>query len=141
MVSAMKLLTVISLAISAILFSVANDSVAQTAPPPTLGEETKGQPAINERQQLEPKSQTQSTNTTSNSSPKDTNLGIADSLLGTAKITESRRESGQVYRIELEHSSGSTQVLEENDSDGRLSSDNKGLEDAPKITKWRLGSW
>ena len=66
---------------------------------------------------------------------------ISDSLLGTAKIIESRRESGQIYRIEFEHSFGSKQIIEENDSDGQLASDDNGLDDTPTLSKWRLGSW
>jgi len=112
--------------------SLAQESLA----PPSLGDETKGTPAIAETEPLpvETKEQTpeaQTTNTNEEFGP-----------LGQATITESRRDSGQVYRVELEHSlGGAKQILEENDSDGKIESRSTGLDEEVNIPKWRIGSW
>lgn len=116
--------------------------VAQTAPPPAFGEDTKGKPAIPETDAQAADAETD----TSSAAAKTGDDGegeksFADNLLGEATITESRRESGQVYLIELEHSSGSKQYIEENDSDGKLSADGTDPEDEPILPKWKLGSW
>lgn len=111
-----------------------SNSLAQTAPPPGLDEETKGTPAIEET--------TSVTAPSEEAAPEPAEQTTQSSgLLGTAKITESRRESGQVYRIELEHSSGSKQIIEETDSDGNIESTNNDIEETPNLPKWRLGSW
>ncbi len=109
---------------------------AQTAPPPTFGEETKGTPAVPEiKQDLEKKTENLDEET------KETKKSFANELLGEATIKEQRRENGQVYLIELEHSSGSKQYIEENDSDGKILSDDIKLDDTPNLPKWKLGSW
>jgi len=64
-----------------------------------------------------------------------------DGILGEALITESRRENGTPYLIELEHSSGSKQYIEDNDADGLTESSGEDLEKTPSLAKWRLGSW
>ena len=64
-----------------------------------------------------------------------------DKLLGTTRISERRHENGRIYRIELEHSSGSKQVIEEFDSDGKIQSTSNDIEETPNLPKWRLGSW
>lgn len=121
---------------------------AQT-PPPTLGQETKGLPADLEEatNSQTPLSETEgerleqeaSLQTESDNEQKPNNI---DSLLGTATVTESKRQNGQRYRIELEHSLGGKQYLEENDSDGKLEpSGNEENEKNTNIPKWRLGSW
>ena len=96
----------IGLTIAATLFiaSVSTAVFAQTAPPPTLGQDTKGVPAIEE-------TATKTSNTSENKASVAENQDSASkqnstSLLGSATIKESRRENGQVYLIELEHSSG-----------------------------------
>lgn len=107
---------------------------AQTAPPPTLGQDTKGEPAVEE-----PEAKTETAEPTSPSEEADAAPNA--SPFGSATVTESRRESGQVYLIELEHSSGAKQYIEENDSDGNIESQASDIEDTPNIPKWRLGSW
>lgn len=109
-------------------------SSAQTAPPPNLGEETKGKPAITETSPDE-------SQVGSNASEAEELTEKKGSALGTATVTESRRESGQVYRIELDHSSGAKQVIEENDSDGSIENTESGIDDTPNLPKWTLGSW
>lgn len=64
-----------------------------------------------------------------------------DAVLGNAEITESRRENGQRYRIELDHSGGAKQYIEENDSDGKIESTDNDIEETPNLPKWKLGSW
>lgn len=116
---------------------------AQTAPPPAFGEATKGKPAISETEPLPEASEQATTKAKATEPTADDSDGssLADNLLGEATIKESRRENGQVYLIELEHSSGSKQYIEEHDSDGELSSDGKDLEDTVNLPKWKLGSW
>lgn len=117
-------------------FSLAlSTAIAQTAPPPTFGESTKGEPAMPETKPDQSDSNAQSAST------DDESEALSNNLLGEATIKESRRESGQVYRIELEHSSGSKQYIEENDSDGQIESNGIDLEDTPNLPKWKLGSW
>lgn len=124
--------------LSIFIITLPSTTNSQTAPPPSIGQETKGKPAIAEINN-------ESTSSVETIKSKNDNEGkpatISDSLLGTAKIIESRRESGQIYRIEFEHSFGSKQIIEENDSDGQLASDDNGLDDTPTLSKWRLGSW
>lgn len=112
---------------------------AQTAPPPTFGENTKGEPAIPEENSIVEK--TDKPHPQSNIKDKEKSTSMANNFLGEATIKESRRESGQVYRIELQHSAGSKQVIEENDSDGNIESNGIDLEDTPNLPKWKLGSW
>lgn len=121
----------------------ASNAMAQsgdpTLAPPAMGEETKGTPAMPEGQTeeaAEPVEQPQQ----QTSEEEDQNTS-ALSALGTATITESRRESGQIYRIELEHSLGSKQYIEELDSDGKIESTSNDIEETPNLPKWRIGSW
>jgi len=128
-------LLITSLTFVALSLSMANQTAfAQTAPPPSIGQDTKGEPAVKEP---EPQTQTEQDSESSDEATEDG----ASSPFGTAKITESRRESGQVYLIELEHSSGAKQYIEENDSDGNIESQKTDIEDTPNLPKWRLGSW
>ncbi len=111
---------------------------AQQAPP-ELGQETKGQPAV-----AEVAEQTESAiknSTESEESEESNETSGIDGLLGEAEIVESKRENGQVYRIELEHSSGAKQYIEETDSDGKLESTSNDIEETPNLPKWKLGSW
>jgi len=107
---------------------------AQTAPPPTLGQDTKGEPALEEPER-------QSENAEETAAEQEPSSQGNSSPFGTATITESKRENGQVYLIELEHSSGAKQYIEENDSDGNIESESTDIEDTPNLAKWRLGSW
>ncbi len=126
------------------------------APPPTLDEETKGEAAIPETltppdieiptnepiaTEGEPQenisADSQAAQTEDQTDPA---TGI-NRILGDATITESRRENGQRYLIELEHSSGSKQYIEDNDSDGKIQATDNDLESEPNLPKWRLGRW
>ena len=116
-------------------------SIAQeTLAPPSIGEDTKGAPAVIESLPLP------SDTTVSNTDEVATDEVVEEENygpLGQATITETRRESGgNVTRIELEHSiGGGKQILEENDSDGKLETRSTGLEEEVNIPKWRIGSW
>lgn len=128
-------ISILPLAICAALFVAT--SHAQTAPPPTLGEDTKGTPAIEE-------SSTEIKTIPSNTAPlaEDTKTeSKKTSVLGRSTVIESRRESGQVYSIELQHSNAPTQYIEETDSDGNIESQSNDLEETPNLPKWKLGSW
>lgn len=104
---------------------------AETLAPPTLGEETKGEPAIDETKVVDSAiNDTEKPNAPESKSP-----------LGTATVTEHKRESGQVYLIELEHSFGAKQYLYENDSDGQIGSSIEDNDSIKEIPKWKLGSW
>ena len=107
---------------------------AQTAPPPNLGEETKGVPAIEE-------SAFQSDKAISNDVSAGKTVKKSTSVFGDSTVVESRRESGQVYSIELQHSNAPTQYIEETDSDGDIESTSNDLEETPNLPKWKLGSW
>ena len=124
--------------LSTFLITLPSPADSQTAPPPSIGQETKGKPAIPETEKISKRSLE---NSNKGIEEEEKPSALSDSLFGTAKIKESRRESGQIYRIELEHSSGSKQIIEENDSDGQLTKDDNGLDDTPTLSKWRLGSW
>ncbi len=139
-----RCLSIVLLTCSAFLLVVSSPN-AQTAPPPTLGEDTKGEPAViesvekadSDTNEVSAKAHQSAQNDQTDSDKQ----SFANNLLGEATIKESRRESGQIYRIELEHSAGGKQYIEENDSDGLLSSDDINLEDTPNLPKWKLGSW
>ena len=111
-----------------------NASFAQTAPPPNLGDETKGKPAIEENSS-ETASSTDS-QTGSDSSEEESTGGIS-----RATVVESRRENGQVYSIELQHSKAPNQYIDETDSDGNIEFKSNDLEETPNLPKWKLGSW
>ena len=66
---------------------------------------------------------------------------IGEDIFGTATITESKRDSGQVYEVEIKHSLGGKQYIEETDSDGSLETNPNDLEAEPNLPKWKLGSW
>lgn len=123
-----------------LLAALSSAALAQTAPPPAFGEDTKGTPAIIEDIEASESSSSES-DTSGNNDNDDEPKSLTNRLLGETEITESRRESGQVYRIELEHSSGSKQYIEETDSDGEINPDGIDLEDTPNLPKWKLGSW
>lgn len=124
--------------LSLLLIAASAPSTAQTAPPPSIGENTKGEPAIVEPTiDAESKIADEKTVATPKTQTQDAKL----SPLGSATIKESKRESGQVYRIELEHSAGAKQIIEENDSDGSIESTSKDIDDTPNLPKWTLGSW
>ena len=126
---------------SAVMMSVllfCSISSAQTAPPPNLGENTKGKPAMIDSAEVNEEAKK---NLSENSQTSKKSAENEVGPLGKATIKESRRESGHVYRIELEHSAGAKQVIEENGSDGSIENTNKGIDDTPNLPKWTLGSW
>jgi len=104
----------------------------ETLGPPTLGEETKGKPAVDEAQTAKQATQ---------EAEKSVESTQTEDPLGTATVTEHKRESGQVYLIELEHSLGAKQYLYENDSDGQIGSSIEDNESIKEIPKWKIGSW
>ena len=116
---------------SALFISAAS---AQTAPPPALGEETKGAPAIEETVSA---TEEEASNTAADSETQTQDA----SAFGTSTVVESRRASGQVYSIELQHSNAPTQYIEETDSDGNIEYKSNDLEETPNLPKWKIGSW
>ena len=118
------------------LVCTASVSAQEVIAPPALGEQTKGTPADISDPVTEVAS-TQQTSSEAKQSDEEQNYG----LLGRTDIDEQKRENGQIYRIELKHSSGSTQYIEENDSDGKLESTDNDIEVTPNLAKWKLGSW
>lgn len=126
--------------IATVLYLITATTQAQHSPP-SLGEETKGEPAMTERTpETTPSIADTPTSSTLNQASSSKPTAI-DSLLGKATITESRRENGQIYRIELNHSSGAKQYIEETDSDGKIHSTSNDIEETPNLPKWKLGSW
>lgn len=123
-------------------YTVFNPSYAQTAPPPNLGEETKGTPAIEESAP-----ETDTTDNTVNAETSKVSSEAAEeknknsNIFGTSTVVESRRENGQVYSIELQHSNAPTQYIEETNSDGNIEFESKDVENTPNLPKWKLGSW
>lgn len=123
--------------LNSMLLIFVNMSVsAQTAPPPNMGEETKGVPAIDE---MKPVATAEITSKNKIDDRKKTTEKRP--ILGTATTKETRRESGQVYRLEMEHSAGAKQIIEENDSDGSIENTSTDIDDTPNLPKWKLGSW
>lgn len=141
----MKLFTVTKSRSGSLLAAMAVACVAmnlsaqpEVAAPPTLGEDTKGTPAFDEKASLPVTPTEETAEETAQQEEVDTN----DGLLGTASITESRRDNGQVYEVEIDHSlGGGKQYFEENDSDGSLETTPKDLEAIPNLPKWKLGTW
>jgi hypothetical protein len=132
----------------ALCFVVSNGIFSTTAfaqsviEPPTIGQETKGAPAIAEVPAADSVGSVKATTSTADKNTEQVKptKGI-DSLLGKATITESKRDSGQRYLIELKHSSGSKQYIEETDSDGKIESTSNDIEETPNLAKWKIGSW
>lgn len=99
------------------------------AAPPELGTNTKGTPAIAE-------------SAASNSAPEPDSKAQTNSAAPAARATEYRRESGAVYRIELDNTIGAKQYIEETDSDGQLlGNKHSDIEETTNLPKWKLGSW
>lgn len=118
------------------------NTFAQTQAPPTLGQDTKGTPAVEEAANNATESEeTEGNSKSSAGDASGTGEEQSRKTFGTAKFKESRRENGQIYLIELEHSSGVKQYIEENDSDGNIESKATDIEDTPNLPKWKLGSW
>ena len=127
-------------------FGLSSSSLLAQHLPPPIGAETKGEPATLGSVAEEIDSSDEAAISPAISKELETepdveNRSGIDTLLGTATITESKRENGRVYRIELEHSSGSKQYIEESDSDGKIESTSNDIEETPNLPKWRLGSW
>ncbi len=113
---------------------ISGNAAAQTAPPPNFGDETKGEPAIEES--THSKSSDKAIPEASNNVEEQPTGGIS-----RATVVESRRESGQVYSIELQHSKAPNQYIEETDSDGNIEFQSNDLEETPNLPKWKIGSW
>jgi hypothetical protein len=126
-ISGKALLTGVAVLLCANLAAQTQDAIE----PPSIGQKTKGTPAIVETQEVSAVEY----QATQQSEANDR------SLFGDAKIIERRRENGQVYRVELEHPLGSRQYIDDDDMDGEIKTDNSSLEEAPNLAKWRLGSW
>ena len=107
-----------------------------TIAPPSLGQDTKGTPAYDEKSPL-PVTRAEA----EAAAQQESEAEVEQDILGTASITESRRENGQVYEVEIDHSLGGKQYFEENDSDGSLETTPADLEDTPNLPKWKLGTW
>jgi len=126
---------IIHKAVTCIIFvaGIGTASAQDVFAPPSIGDETKGTPAVVEEEQAV----VQTEEVEAEPTPRDQNAG----LFASPQVTESRRENGQIYRIELEHPLGSKQVIEETDSDGKIESTSNDLEETPNLPKWKLGSW
>jgi len=106
--------------------------------PPSIGEQTKGKPAIAET--IEP-SADNSDSSQSNSSNTENQSALNAVINSTTTVTEHKRDSGQVYLIEFENSLGGKQYLDEGISDGKVGSSTEDKENINPIPKWKLGSW
>lgn len=127
-------------AVTIVLGAVFSSPVRAQQAPPDLGQETKGTPAVEETTVTNDNAAQATPSTDPEPSKIESEAGI-DGLLGEAQIIESKRENGQVYRIQLNHSSGATQYIEETDSDGKIKSTSNDIEETPNLPKWKLGSW
>lgn len=116
-------------------------SVSAQQAPPELGQETKGIPAVDETASDATSPKAEAGKAASSSKQKSEKGAAIDNLLGTTTVKESKRESGQVYMIELDHSSGAKQYIEETDSDGKIESTSNDIEETPNLPKWKIGSW
>lgn len=110
-------------------------SVQAQIAPPALGDETKGLPA-----DVTETTKSEFTDVSPAPANEASDKGAA-SVFDSPTVTESRRENGQVYRIEMDHAIGGKQVIEENDSDGKIESTSNDIEETPNLPKWKLGSW
>jgi len=121
------------IATAAMLFLAFHVFAQDVIAPPAIGQDTKGEIAIPEEE----------TSTPPQSFEEDNRDGIQQNehtgFLGKTDINEQRRENGQVYRIELKHSGGTTQYIDE-DNEGKLENSDD-IDEAPNLAKWRLGSW
>jgi len=106
---------------------LSGNSFAQTAPPPNFGDETKGEPAIEET--------TQASSTDTASPEADATAEQVEGGISRATVVESRRESGQVYSIELQHSKAPNQYIEETDSDGNIEFQSNDQDEVPNLPK------
>lgn len=125
----MKYAAPLTTLIFGLMTSLSTTTLAQDATlPPKLGEETKGKPAVDETAQLPEEAKQQQP-------------AKKETLLGKTKITESRRESGQLYLIEIESATGAKQYIEEFDSNGIIESTPSDIEETPNLPKWKISSW
>jgi len=127
-----KLLLSITIISSCSMVSAQNSS-ADALAPPSLGEQTKGTPAV-------PEIPTEDANNATENVTQTTLPEVIPGL-GSTTVTEHKRESGQVYLIELDNTIGGKQYLYENDSDGQIGSSVEDSESIKDIPKWKLGSW
>ena len=120
---------------------IASVGLAQTAPPPSLGEETKGVPAIEDLVIEDQAAAAQETTSEEVTEAENSDDEKKPSFFGKTTIVETKRENGQVSSIELKHSNAPPQYIEETDSDGNIKIESNDLEDTPNLPKWKLGSW
>jgi len=97
--------------------------------PPTIGQQTKGTPAVPESIETPSKS---SENSSQASDTEQAN---------TFSSKEYKRENGQVYRLELKHPNAPHQYIDRTGSEGNIESTDNDIEDTPNLPKWKLGSW
>lgn len=57
------------------------------------------------------------------------------------KVTEFRRNGGQVYRLELKHSQNNIQYIEQSGFGADILLERGGISDIPNIPKWQIVSW
>jgi len=121
---------------------IASAGQAQTAPPPSLGEETKGIPAI-EDSVIEDEAASAQASVSQQATEAETSDDDEKKpgFFGKTTIVETKRENGQVSSIELKHSNAPPQYIQETDSDGNIKIESNDLEDTPNLPKWKLGSW
>jgi hypothetical protein len=124
-------LAAVLLAITASLLCNSAIFAQEALEPPTIGQETKGTPAVVE----DPATSVADDKTIRETDT--TNPGLFDD----ATIVERRRENGQIYSIELEHPLGAKQYIDDEDADGDLETTDNDNEAAPNLAKWRIGSW
>ena len=119
------LASIVAVTISAA--AIAQDVIA----PPSLGDQTKGTPAIVETEEV----------SAINSATSEQSQTKTTGLFADAEITERRYENGKVYRVELEHPMGSKQYIDADNAEGEIKTGDRDYEQAPNLAKWRLGSW
>ena len=135
LIRTLKALSITLIALSAYNAQAQNDALA----PPSIGEQTKGKPAVAEV--IETKSENLGTNNASDTNNQQSQSGINAVLNSTTTVTEHKRDNGQVYLIEFENSLGGKQYLDEGFSDGKIGSSTEDKESTNSIPKWKLGSW
>ena len=104
-------------------------SAQETISPPNLGDNTKGSMTTEE---LNHESNVEHSQIQTEQSIDEENSEI---------VKEHKRESGQLYLIELTPRMGAKQYIEEHGSDTKLESTSNDIEETPNLAKWKLGSW
>ena len=123
--------TMVALTIGAVLFLPLLTTAQEAVSPPSLGQETKGTPT----------DLTAQDSSSDDDSDQQESIKQTHQAYGNTDVTEYRRENGQVYRMELEHSENNKQYIEDTSSKGNLGSTDNGIEETPNLPKLKLGSW